>query len=331
MDIITAVAFLKLSQLITMLQTTTGKQKWYSSNPALYGVTLALTASVLWGGLGVCVQYLFETTLIKPLELSAFRMLLAGVTLFVFNAICARQALFGILRSPKAFFGSALSGLILFAGHLTFFLAVYASNAGTGAIFLALVPLLAGIYLFLRGKQRFTFRELLCCALVLAGVILIVSKGDFSSFDFNWAAILWGLTCAVLSTAYSIQPKPLIEKWGVVPVVSWGMLIAGIFGISIANPWESLSAFTLNSWLALGFIVLFGTVAAFWLYLASLKYLSPVMVGLVVCMEPTSAYLFGIAFLGLKLGWLECLGIAMVLANVLILSCKRPIKKTRAS
>ncbi len=29
--------------------------------------------------------------------------------------------------------------------------------------------------------------------------------------------------------------------------------------------------------------------AAFWLYLESLKYLSPVIVGLVVCLEPLSA------------------------------------------
>lgn len=296
----------------------------------LFGITLALTASVLWGAMGVCVQFVFESTPIQPLELSAIRMFLAGLTLFLVNALFAAKELFKILRSLKDFVGSALSGLILFGGHLTFFYAVYASNAGTGAIFLTLVPLFAGIYLFVRGKQPFTLREFLCCGLAIVGVILIVSKGDLSSFDFNWGAILWGLACAVLSTVYSIQPKPLIEKWGVLPVVTWGMLCAGIFGIAIASPWQSLEAFSTENYLALVFIVLFGTVAAFWLYLLSLKYLSPVMVGLIVCVEPTSAYLFGIAFMGLRLGWLECLGIGLVLANVIILSYRPAPPKRRA-
>ena len=48
---------------------------------------------------------------------------------------------------------------------------------------------------------------------------------------------------------------------------------------------------------------------------------------LVVCLEPLSAFIFGVAFMGLKLGLAECLGIAMVLANVVILSIGTGQKK----
>ncbi len=57
------------------------------------------------------------------------------------------------------------------------------------------------------------------------------------------------------------------------------------------------------------------------MYLYSLKYLSPVVVGLIVCVEPLSAFLFGVMFMNLHLGLLETLGVIMVLANVVILSC----------
>jgi len=56
--------------------------------------------------------------------------------------------------------------------------------------------------------------------------------------------------------------------------------------------------------------------------LACLKYISPVTAGLVVCLEPTSAYVFGIMFMNLKLGWIECVGIAMVISQVFILSIR---------
>ena len=121
---------------------------------------------------------------------------------------------------------------------------------------------------------------------------------------------------------YSIQPKPLIDLWGVVPVASWGMMASGIAGLFLANPIVTAEGLDAKAWLALTYIVLAGTVSAFWLYLACLKYISPVTAGLVVCLEPTSAYVFGIMFMNLKLGWIECLGIAMVISQVFILSIR---------
>ena len=158
--------------------------------------------------------------------------------------------------------------------------------------------------------------------LAFFGVLLIVSKGDFSAFQFNWHAVFWGMMCAFFSAIYSIQPKPLIDLWGVVTVASWGMMASGIAGLFLANPIVTAEGLDAKAWLALTYIVLAGTVSAFWLYLACLKYISPVTAGLVVCLEPTSAYVFGIMFMNLKLGWIECLGIAMVISQVFILSIR---------
>ncbi len=105
------------------------------------------------------------------------------------------------------------------------------------------------------------------------------------------------MMCAFFSAIYSIQPKPLIDLWGVVPVASWGMMASGIAGLFLANPIVTAEGLDAKAWLALTYIVLAGTVSAFWLYLACLKYISPVTAGLVVCLEPTSAYVFGITCL----------------------------------
>lgn len=123
------------------------------SRGAFFGIALASLASVFWGGMGVSVQYLFENSSIQPLELVGLRLLTAGFLLVAINFAVARKVLMAPFSSRAALFGIALSGLEILGGHLTFFLAIYYSNAGTGAIFLALVPLAAGFYLVLRGKK----------------------------------------------------------------------------------------------------------------------------------------------------------------------------------
>ena len=128
-------------------------------NRTLYGVLLATLASVFWGSMGVCVQYIFENTNTQPQALSSFRLLLSGTVLVILNLFLSRRPLLAVLSSLKGTAGIALSGLELLGAHLTFFIAIYYSNAGTAAIFLATTPLLAGIYLFLRGKKRFLWRS----------------------------------------------------------------------------------------------------------------------------------------------------------------------------
>ena len=54
--------------------------------------------------------------------------------------------------------------------------------------------------------------------------------------------------------------------------------------------------------------------------MSGLKYLSPVVMGLLNCAEPLSAFLFSIIFLGDRFGAWQCLGVAMVLANVCLLT-----------
>lgn len=158
-------------------------------NRTLYGILLATLASVFWGSMGVCVQYIFENTSTEPTALSSLRLLLSGTVLVVLNFFLSRRPLLAVFSSLKGSAGITLSGLELLGAHLTFFIAIYYSNAGTAAIFLATTPLLSGIYLFLRGRKRFTAREGICCALAFFGVLLIVSKGDFSTFQFNWQAV----------------------------------------------------------------------------------------------------------------------------------------------
>jgi drug/metabolite transporter (DMT)-like permease len=292
----------------------------------LLGAGLSVIASLCWGGLAVAVQHLFQQGVFQPLELSCLRLLAAGAG-FVLIGFAIRAKNMGcVFRSWRDLREIALSGVLVYMAHLTFFFAVYYSNAGTGAIFLAFTPLITALWLSLAEKTPVRLLESLCFVLAAGAVAFIVTAGDFTTLKFSPLSIFWGIASAFSAVAYALVPRKTMQRLGVTAVVSWGIFFGGIASTILVNPlavaasvnWTPMAAFDF------GYIVLMGTIVAFWCYLKSLSLISPVAVGLIVCLEPTSAFFFSILLLGEKLGLVQCIGVAMVLANVVILTlCRR--------
>ena len=285
------------------------------------GIGLAIAAAVFWGSMGVCAQYLFQQCSFTPLDLVSMRLVLAGLILLIMERVVFGRNIISPLRNAKTTVGILVAGLLILVSQLTFMLSVAASNAGTAAIVLTLVPLICACWLSLTEKRPLTIREGICFVLAASGVFLIVTKGNFTSLDFSFEGVLWGLASAVFSAAYSIQPRKLIIKGGVGPVVGFGMLFGGLVASVMNPPW------TMNVQWTFTYVVLIGTVVAFWCYLSSLKYVSAVIVGLMVCFEPLSAYLLSVFAFDLRIGLWEAAGICLVLLNVLVLSLPKKTPK----
>ena len=264
------------------------------------GIGLAIAASVFWGSMGVCAQYLLQQCSFTPLDLVSMRLVLAGLILLIMERLVFGRNIISPLKDIRT--------------------AVAASNAGTAAIVLTLVPLICAFWLSITEKRPLTMREGICFVLAASGVFLIVTKGNFSTLDLSFAGVLWGFVSAIFSAAYSIQPRKLIMKVGVGPVVGFGMLFGGLVASVMNPPWTMNVQWTAMSVSAFTYVVLVGTVAAFWCYLSSLKYVSAVIVGLMVCFEPLSAYLLSVFAFDLRIGMWEGAGICLVLLNVLVLS-----------
>lgn len=292
------------------------------------GVGLSVSAAVFWGSMGVCAQYLLQQCSFTPLDLVSMRLVLAGLILLILERVVFGRNILSPLRDTRTALGILAAGLLILVSQLTFMLSVAASNAGTAAIVLTIVPLICACWLALTEKRPLTVREGICFVLAASGVFLIVTKGNFSSLDFSFAGVLWGLVSAIFSAAYSIQPRKLIMKVGVGPVVGFGMLFGGLIASVMNPPWTMNVQWTALSVSAFTYVVLVGTVAAFWCYLSSLKYISAVVVGLMVCFEPLSAYLLSVFAFDLRIGMWESAGICLVLLNVLVLSL--PKKESKA-
>ncbi len=290
----------------------------------LAGVFAVSLAGIFWGAMCAAVQYLFGRGGLTPSELVAARLFTSGVIFALGACILKPRLMFGVWKNPRDIMDMVISGILLFMSHSAFFSSIYYSNAGTAAILITLVPLFAGLWQTIAHRKPMTAAEVVCFVLATAGVSLIITDGDFSGLKFSPLAVVWGMVCVVLSAAYSIQPRRVIGACGVLPVAAWSMLAAGISACLFSPPWRAAIDWSEPEVLgALSFIVLFGTIAAFSLYLFGLKCVSPVIAGLLNCMEPLSAIFFSIVLLGDVMGFWQSAGVVLVISNVILIAISK--------
>ena len=290
----------------------------------LAGVALVLLAGILWGAMGTSVQYLFSSGAFgPPLELVTLRQLCAGSLLVLVMSLVRPKVIWKLWTDRRMVRDAAASGALLFGAHHAFFESIYHSNAGTGAILLVTVPLWCGLWSAVVNRKPVPGLEVVCFLLAAAGVSLIVTNGDFSGLVFSPMAIVWGLVSALMAAAYNIQSKRLVARAGVVPALAWGLVFGGLWASVFCAPWSISAQWSAASAGAFAFLVLFGTMAAFWCFLAGLRHVTPVVAGLLDSVEPLAGYFFSMVLLGDVLGFWQTAGIALVLSNVALLALRR--------
>jgi drug/metabolite transporter (DMT)-like permease len=115
-----------------------------------------------------------------------------------------------------------------------------------------------------------------------------------------------------------------LQKYGAATISGWGMLIGGIGMGFIHSPWSFSGQNSLNTWLLVSFVVVFGTLIAFYVYIASLQYISASEASVLSCGEPLSATIITVAFLHVHFGWAALLGGLSILVTVTIMARKGP-------
>ncbi|MFT9278807.1 MULTISPECIES: DMT family transporter [Bifidobacterium] len=282
------------------------------------GLLMASASPFLWGSSGTVAQHLFEQSQVSVGWLTAVRMTLTGVFLLIF-AICLRKNIWSIFTDWHS-----IVRLLLFtvfgmtSVQLTYFMAISTGNAATATILQYLSPVMIILLLSLRNLRLPGKLDTLSVIVAVAGTALIVTQGNVNTLAVPSAAIVWGLLAAVGAAAYTLLPRGLLLRYGALPVVGWSMLFGGLITQAIFRPWTQHVQLDAIGALEVSFIVVFGTMAAFLLYLQSLKYIEATTASILGAIEPLSAAILGFLFLGTSFNWYGIVGIAMVIAVTFI-------------
>ena len=206
----------------------------------------------------------------------------------------------------------------------TYFRSIALAGAGIATVLQYLAPSMIIIYLLVRYGKRPSKGETVSVILSLVGTICLMGNGDGLSIEsFPMAVLVWGLLSAVGVAVYSISPVDLLYKYGTLPIVGFGMLISGIVAAILFHQPNSYAVW--DAWTVIGcFNVIFlGTIVSFNAYLEGVKRIGAVPGSILSSIEPISAAFFGWAFLGNEFSLLGLIGMAMIIATVVIIAWDR--------
>ncbi|MBN2910930.1 EamA family transporter [Polycladomyces sp. WAk] len=295
----------------------------------LKGFAMVLAGATCWGLSGTAAQWLFQHQGFQPGWLVSLRLSLSGILLLFYFAFVQKQTVWQIWKQKSDRRQLLIFSILGMAGvQYTYFEAIQAGNAATATLLQYLGPIFVTIYVALRNRQLPGRKDIVAVVLALMGTGLLVTNGRLDRLTISLSAVFWGLGSAVTAAFYTLYPARLLSRWSSGVIVGWAMLIGGV-GMNIIHPlWRtSGQVWTGSAWLLVGFVVIFGTLLAFYWYLDSLRYLTPTETSLLACAEPLAAAIVTVVWLHVPMGAWQTVGGICIVATVVALSKenKKPV------
>ena len=302
-------------------------------NRLVVGVVSTLAGAIAWGFSGTCVQYLFASTTMDALLLTAIRQLGAGVVFLALLLVRERSKLRAMLadkdtRRRLAIFGSCG----LFLNSAVYSATIAYTNAGTATVLQSLnIVLVLGVtcVTMRRAPRRLEVLALVCA---LAATFLIATHGNPAELHLPLMGLLFGLATAAAATFYTMYPRPLFERWGSFAVTGLGMFVGGCTGtvVCLANGTlaRGLPPIDPTGILVLAVAVLVGTFGAYGLFLHGISIVGPVAGNMLGAAEPVSATVISAVWLGTAFSWADWAGLALMVATIFLIALQTQESQT---
>lgn len=224
-------------------------------------VTLAAWGAAIIIGGGNAVGVRFTVLELDPFWGATLRFLVASL-IFAALVLFVRPA----VRSRASLIGATLYGVVGFGAQFAFlYWGLQEAPAGTAQVLVALAPLATFGLAILHGLERFRWRGLIGAALALVGVAVVFA--DQVSPEVSIVSLL-----AIVAGALCVAEAAVIVKLtpGSSPLVtnavgmSVGAVLLAILSLAVGERWVLPEQS--DTWAAVVFLILGGSVALFALY-----------------------------------------------------------------
>lgn len=286
-----------------------------STRPSGVALWAALgTVYLVWGSTYLAIAIAVQT--LPPLLSAGLRFVVAGLLLLAW--LGARRAELRV--SARELRGAAIVGLLLLAGgNGLVVLAERSVPSGVTALIIASVPLCIVIYRAIAGERP--SRDLVAGVLLgLAGVaVLVVPGGASGSIDPVGVLMLFGAT---LSWALGTFISPRLESpRNALLSTAYQMLAGGaallVIGVVTGEAARiDPATFSIRSLVALGYLVVFGSIVAFSAYTWLLQHASVSLVATYAFVNPVVAVVLGALVLSEPITPTIVTGAAVIVAAV---------------
>ena len=281
-------------------------------------------ATVFWGFIG------FFSTTIKNAGLSTPQTLSARMTFAALALIAAT-----LFANPKKGFriGSLKDLLLLFGcgtvtltiNNMFYFTSIERSGMSVAAVLMYTAPIFVMIMSAFIYKEKITPIKVLALIVTFAGCALVSISSSKNTADP--VGIVCGLVSGITYAMYSIFANSLLKRYTSLTVVMYTYIFAALSSYFVASPFTTFPLMYSTGMTV--YAILFGifcSAAAHGLYSLGMKYTEPSVASILATLELVMASIVGFFAFGQSLAWYNYIGIALVMAAVIMLNIK-PLQK----
>ncbi|CAC12588.1 conserved hypothetical membrane protein [Thermoplasma acidophilum] len=282
-------------------------------------VAYAITGSALWGLSGTVSSILFSRYGMPFSTLVTIRMVFSGLIL-----LAAGRGFVGKKDLPM-FLVFAIPGL--FGVQILYLATISFSNAPVATLLQFLFFPMVAVYDYI------TIRSLTVSSLILALIFSVAGIYELTTgfplggtaLRISLTALILGLATAATAALYTVTSARIVKEYGGLRTVASGMMVGGLVSLPLGSfsgvPYfHGLGQADVIPVLALTiFVIVFGTSMAFYLYINSMRYISPVEAAVSGTFEPVAAAMSSYLLLGIKLSAMQYLGGALIVISILVI------------
>jgi drug/metabolite transporter (DMT)-like permease len=299
-----------------------------SASPVLVIIAFA-TVYIVWGSTYFFIQMALHGG-IPPLLMGAMRFTIAGLLMLIWCIIKGEK-----IFIKKSIITSAIVGIFLLCGGNG---AVIWAEQKLPSAMVAILVSSAPIWFVLLDSHNWSVNlrnrsTILGLIVGFAGVILLFGEqlsGMFGggSVGSKLPGMILLLLGSIAWSTGSLYSKHHPSEGSAAVNVAWQMVIAGlIFGSgSLINhefdhlQWQQIP---IQSWLALGYLVVFGSIAAFSAYVWLLQVRPATQVSTYAYVNPVIAVILGVLFAHEHISLMQVTGLVTILGSVLLINLSK--------
>jgi drug/metabolite transporter (DMT)-like permease len=279
------------------------------------GLLAAVAAAHLWAVSGVFGKIVM-TGAMSPARLVFYRSVLSAGVLLAILLWRDRTLLRLSWRDLPFFIAMGTLGLAL--TQFTYYAAIQSLSVGMAILLQYLAPLWMVLFERFWMKIPMTGARLAALTLALTGCAMVSVETE-STRHWGNVGVLLGLTAGVCFAFYTLITRHALKSHRDLTVLFYSFLFSALFWSVRPDSWQPLSQIEpFKIWMIL-YVVIFGTIFPYLLFMRAVKHLSASHTGIISTLEPVVAAVIAWIFLEEKLTGLQlCGGLCVLLAIVIL-------------
>lgn len=288
-----------------------------------YRLVLALlTVALLWGTTFLGIRIAVHS--IPPWFVAGIRQCIAA--LLILPYLIHRGEL-KLLPKKDLLTQMTLASLMLIMANGLMTVSEKHLSSSLAALISSTSPLLVFILSLILGMQKFSWKSLIGVALGFCGILLIFWDGirDLANPDYRNGiiALIIGITGWAMGTVYSKKThgKPQNIALNLFYQFAFAGIVQVILGFIFSGE-TNVAHWSLQSWAAMVYLGIFGSVVAFFAFNYAIKYVAPTQISILSYVNTVIAIFLGWLVLDEKITAKFLIAAAMIIGGVFIINYK---------